>query len=91
MKILQKDIESINFPSQNETLVCNGMIRTHDGKTEKLYVEDLAALERMNDETILEELKNRYKIGSTYTFIGDILLSLNPNKSVGIYEKKVSI
>lgn len=65
------------------------MVRTHDSKTEKLFVEDLAALERLNDETIFDEVKNRFRIGSTYSFIGDVLLSLNPNKSVPVYEKKV--
>lgn len=65
------------------------MVRTHDSKIKKLFVEDLAALERMNDETILDEVKNRYIIGSTYSFIGDVLLSLNPNKSVPVYDKKV--
>lgn len=88
--MLHKDVETINFPSQNETLVCNGMVRTHDSKTEKLCVEDLAALERLNDDSILDEIRNRFKIGSTYSFIGDVLLSLNPNKSVPVYDKKVA-
>ena len=91
LKILHKDVETINFPSQNETIICNGLLRTHDSKTEKLFVEDLAALERLSDDTIFEELKNRMKIGSTYTFIGDILLSMNPNKEFPIHDRKVMI
>lgn len=87
--MLHKDVDTINFPSQNETIICNGLLRTHDNKTEKLFVEDLAALERLSDDTIYEEVKNRVKAGSSYTFIGDILLSLNPNKEFPIHDKKV--
>lgn len=58
---------------------------------EKLYVEDLAAMERLSDETILDEIKNRFKNGKTYSFIGDILLSLNPSQSYPIYDQKVEI
>ena len=65
------------------------MARSHEGKVEKLYVEDLAALERMNDDSILYELKNRFNIGASYTFVGDILLSLNPNKGLLAYDRKV--
>ena len=65
------------------------MLRTHDNKIEKLYVEDLAALEKLSDDIIFEEVKNRMKIGSSYTYIGDILLSLNPNKEFPIYDRKV--
>lgn len=87
--MLHSDVETINFPSQSEAIICNGLLRTHDNKIEKLYVEDLAALEKLSDDTIFEEVKNRLKIGSTYTYIGDVLLSLNPNKEFPIYDRKV--
>ncbi|KAL7044663.1 hypothetical protein ACKWTF_002019 [Chironomus riparius] len=88
IKMLHSDVENINFPSQSESIICNGLLRTHDNKIEKLYVEDLAALEKLSDDTIFEEVKNRLKIGSTYTYIGDVLLSLNPNKEFPIYDRK---
>lgn len=46
-------------------------------------------MERLSDETILDEIKNRYKNGKTYSFIGDVLLSLNPNLSCPVYDQKV--
>lgn len=88
--MLQHDVESMNFPLQNESIICNGFIQTQDNKLERMFVEDLAALERLTDETILEEIKNRYKAGETYSFIGDILLSMNPNKELPpTYDRKV--
>lgn len=89
--MLHKDVETINFPSQNETIICNGLLRTHDNRTEKLHVEDLAALERLSDETVFEEVKSRMKAGSNYTYIGDVLLSLNPNTEFPIHDRKVRI
>ena len=82
-------METINFPTQSEAIICNGLLRTHDNKTEKLYVEDLAALERLSDDIIFDEVKNRMKVGSSYTYIGDVLLSLNPNTGFPIYDRKV--
>lgn len=87
--MLQKDIEDINFPLQSESMVCKGFVQTHDNKLEKMYVEDLAALEPLSDDGLLEEMKNRLKIGETYSFIGDVLLSMNPNKQHPIFDRKV--
>lgn len=74
---------------QSESLVYQGYIKNHDNKMEKMYVEDLAAIEPLHDDTILEEIKNKVRIGETYSFIGDILLSMNPNKKYPIYDRKV--
>lgn len=87
--MMQNDIESINFPMQNESIVCKGFVQTHDNKMEKMYVEDLAALEPLSDDGLLNEIKNRLKTGGTYSFIGDVLLSMNPNKTHPIYDRKV--
>ena len=89
--MLQKDIESINFPSQNESIVCKGFIQTHDNKMERMFVEDLASLEPLSDDGLLEELKNRLKIGASYTFVGDVLVSMNPNKQYPVYDRKVLV
>ncbi|CRK93540.1 CLUMA_CG007073, isoform A [Clunio marinus] len=52
LKILQSDIESINFPLQHESIICQGYIQTHDNKLEKMFVEDLAALEPLSDDAV---------------------------------------
>lgn len=90
IKLLMNDIDSINFPSQSEAIVCNGFIQTHDNKLEKMFVEDLAAVEPLSDDTLLEVIRNRSKTGSNYSFIGDVLLSMNPNKICPTYDNKVS-
>lgn len=87
--MLPKDIEDINFPLQSESIVCKGYIQTHDNKLEKMYSEDLAALEPLSDDGLLDEIKNRLKVGETYSFVGDVLLSMNPNKKPPTYDRKV--
>jgi len=45
-----------------------------------MYPEDLAALENPVDESVIDSLRNRMEMGESYSFIGDILLSLNSNE-----------
>lgn len=56
---------------------------------EPMYVEDLAALEDITEEAILQELYERLKMGHCHTFIGDVLLVLNPNENQPIYGDQV--
>lgn len=62
-----------------ELFVESGYIKRFDGKPERMYQEDLAAIENPVEETILENLRIRLEMGNSYSFIGDILLSLNSN------------
>lgn len=39
----------------------------------------------------MEHLKRRYESDTIYTYIGDILIAVNPFKELGIYEENVSI
>lgn len=52
-------------------------------------MEDLAALEEITEDTIVNELFERHMSGSHYTFIGDVLLFLNPNEELNIYGPEV--
>lgn len=54
-----------------------------------MHFEDLAALKEVSEETVLNELQNRHLDGLSYTFVGDVLLYVNPNREEAIYEKKV--
>lgn len=81
----------MNFPQRDETIVCKGFIQTHDNKMEKMHHEDLAALDRLTDETVLDEIKARMKTGETYSFVGDVLLSINPNRDhPPVFDRKVT-
>lgn len=54
-----------------------------------MHTEDLAALDDITEDTVLSELKERSNHGSCYTFVGDILLFLNPNEEQNIYGLEV--
>lgn len=58
---------------------------------EKMFVEDLAALESLTEERVLDELNDRTLLGSFHTFIGDVLVILNPNEQQDIYNMTVSV
>ncbi|XP_060063803.1 myosin-IIIb-like [Ylistrum balloti] len=51
----------------------------------KGYTDDLAHLSDLDEQTILKELKDRYECDMIYTYIGDILVSVNPYKQLNIY------
>ena len=52
-------------------------------------VEDLASLPELNEEILLKELQTRYNQNNIYTYVGDILVSVNPFKTIlGLYSAK---
>ncbi|CAL1540613.1 unnamed protein product [Lymnaea stagnalis] len=53
-------------------------------------VEDLATLARLDETILLEEVKARYTSDKIYTYVGDILLAVNPFKELDIYGKDYS-
>ncbi|KAL3892185.1 hypothetical protein ACJMK2_004419 [Sinanodonta woodiana] len=57
--------------------------------TPKGTTHDLAALNDLTDEIILEELHIRYIQDIIYTYIGDILVSVNPYKTLNIYGDEI--
>lgn len=72
----------MKFPKEvkkPEIAVCKGFIQQIGEKPEQMCVEDLAALEKLTEETIINELQLRMEKGNFYTFVGDVLLSLNSN------------
>lgn len=74
-----------------ESIVRKGYLKTHQTQLpERMYQEDLAALEQLTEDRILDELHERLRNGSFHTFVGDILLILNPNEEQDIYGLYVS-
>ncbi|XP_030829634.1 myosin-IIIb isoform X1 [Strongylocentrotus purpuratus] len=53
--------------------------------------DDLAALDTLDEETMLEAICRRYEKDRIYTYIGDILVAVNPYKPVGIYSYEKSL
>lgn len=54
-----------------------------------MYTDDLATLEVLTEDAIVEQLQKRYAQNQIYTYIGDILVAVNPFTDVGIYTTKV--
>ncbi|KAL1381098.1 hypothetical protein pipiens_013709 [Culex pipiens pipiens] len=79
LRMLAESVQDVLLIHKDEMKFMKGALKGPDNKTERMNVEDLAALETLSEETILDELIQRYKSGSTYTFVGDVLLSMNPN------------
>ncbi|CAG2225754.1 unnamed protein product [Mytilus edulis] len=48
-------------------------------------VEDLATLAKLDDSILLDELKVRYNKNLIYTYVGDILIAVNPFRDLDIY------
>lgn len=53
-------------------------------------VQDLASLAKLDETILLEEIKERYRQDKIYTYVGDILIAVNPFKDLGIYGKNYS-
>ena len=50
---------------------------------------DLCALPRLSKDAILSNLKKRFKGEVVYTYVGDIIVSVNPFKNVGAVGKAI--
>ncbi|XP_033323906.2 myosin-IIIb isoform X1 [Megalopta genalis] len=71
---------------QPEVTTKHGKLKT-DRKTrpEKMYMDDLAALDMLSEDGIVDQLEHRYEQGQIYTYIGDILVAVNPFTNLGLY------
>ncbi|ODQ44208.1 hypothetical protein PICMEDRAFT_18465 [Pichia membranifaciens NRRL Y-2026] len=66
----------------------NGGIKkaTYDhAKKKEVGVSDLTLLSTITDEAINDNLKKRFENGIIYTYIGHVLISVNPFRDLGIY------
>ncbi|XP_074662164.1 myosin-IIIb-like [Tubulanus polymorphus] len=52
--------------------------------------DDLAMLQELNEDIIVTHLRNRFKETLIYTYIGDILLAVNPFRPLTIYSDEYS-
>ncbi|CAG8462906.1 1750_t:CDS:10 [Ambispora leptoticha] len=58
-------------------------------KKKQVGVSDMTMLSKVNNEAINENLKKRFGNGEIYTYIGHVLISVNPFKDLGIYTDEV--
>ncbi|CCH40511.1 Myosin-1 [Wickerhamomyces ciferrii] len=59
------------------------------GKKKEVGVSDLTLLTKISDESINENLQKRFDNGTIYTYIGHVLISVNPFRDLGIYTDQV--
>lgn len=60
-----------------------------DSGFKNMLVEDLASLNKINEKNVMDLLRERYEIENYYSFVGDVLVALNPNENQDIYGEKV--
>lgn len=84
------DIDTKKVIKKPEISIYKDTMRQYESKPEKMYVEDLAALEKITEEKLLTELSNRIVLGNSYTFVGDVLLSINSNELPTEYDRSVN-
>uniref|UniRef100_A0A3B3SF68 non-specific serine/threonine protein kinase n=1 Tax=Paramormyrops kingsleyae TaxID=1676925 RepID=A0A3B3SF68_9TELE len=48
-------------------------------------VDDLAVLEVLDENTVTDQLQKRYAKGQIYTYVGDILIAVNPFREMDLY------
>lgn len=58
-------------------------------KKKEVGVSDLTLLSKISDEAINDNLHKRFMNGSIYTYIGHVLISVNPFQDLGIYTQQV--
>ncbi|XP_047350442.1 neither inactivation nor afterpotential protein C isoform X3 [Vespa velutina] len=87
IKALAMDVlEKGKAGRQPEAIVRKNLLKTHQtNPPEAMFTEDLAALEILTEDAILDELQERLQQGHFHTFVGDVLLILNPNEDYDIY------
>lgn len=89
LKHLISQVNSINpVPHERIALVKN-CIKKYAAEPEKMIVEDLSALDKLTDDRIIEEIKQRLIKGESYSFIGDVLVSVNSNELPNQYPRSV--
>ncbi|XP_032359238.1 myosin-IIIa isoform X2 [Etheostoma spectabile] len=59
-------------------------------QTDPDEVEDLATLEVLDENTVTEQLQTRYGQDQIYTYVGDILIAVNPFHKMEIYTPQYS-
>jgi myosin-3 len=93
LKILAEDFASKGKSTRKtEVAVRNGCLKTGlSPEQELMHLEDLAAMEKLDEDKILTELHERLKQGHYHTFVGDVLLVLTSNEQQPIYSDEVGV
>ncbi|XP_065571075.1 neither inactivation nor afterpotential protein C-like isoform X2 [Artemia franciscana] len=81
LKILLEDANQNGTVSRTQEITMKAGYLKIDRKSQlqRIYLDDLCGIERPNDETVIDQLQHRFFSGYSYTYMGDVLISLNPH------------
>lgn len=89
LKHLINQVSSMSqIPRESIALVKN-CLKKYANEPEKMFVEDLSAMDKLTDDRIIDEIKQRLMKGESYSFIGDVLVSVNSNELPNQYPRSV--
>lgn len=88
-QVISSDRDSVTIKGpRNESIRLPGELSTYDvvipESIEKI-AENLVEMEVFNEGVILHQVRQRYLGGMIYTFVGSILIALNPYQRLDIY------
>ncbi|ORX94706.1 myosin 1 [Basidiobolus meristosporus CBS 931.73] len=58
-------------------------------KKKQVGVSDMTLLSKVHNDTINDNLEKRFHNGDIYTYIGHVLISVNPFRDLGIYTEQI--
>ncbi|KAF6216430.1 hypothetical protein GE061_000772 [Apolygus lucorum] len=71
---------------QPEITTKHGKLKSHKRYDQNnLNVDDLVTLGTLSEDIIVDQLRRRFEVDQIYTYIGDILIAINPYSSLGLY------
>uniref|UniRef100_A0A286XER4 Unconventional myosin-XV n=1 Tax=Cavia porcellus TaxID=10141 RepID=A0A286XER4_CAVPO len=81
---LWKEVDPKSWQNKMHSIRNLPSIRSREQRRED-GVEDMTQLEDLQETTVLSNLKTRFERNLIYTYIGSILVSMNPYQMFGIY------
>jgi myosin-3 len=93
IKSFIENVSRVELPKDESevTVIENFYKRGVEGDWEDMYVEDLASLDKISEKNVMKLLEDRMKVGQFQTFVGDVLLVLNPNEKKNIFGEQVRL
>lgn len=78
--------EDVRNARRTDATTKHGKLKSgRKSKPQKMYMDDLASLDCLTEAAIGEQLQKRYEANQIYTYIGDILVAVNPFAALGLY------
>ncbi|RWS27882.1 myosin-IIIb-like protein [Leptotrombidium deliense] len=88
LREVMKKQRSQGYPRRiPEVITKRGKLKTdRKAKAQPIFADDLASLENLNENIIVEHLFRRFQEKQIYTYIADILIAVNPFENLEIYD-----